>query len=210
MQPEVQASPEEAQVPEGAAPAARPGLIRYLLIAAMAFGVLVPLTYAYLGTHARYLSDDLCRASHLQEMSIWRHQTYLYNNEQGRFSFSFLISVTQSLGPWTVGVIPVVMIVLWLGACTWTLRQLGRLALGLDSWLAAGALDTVCVFASLAVLPDRLESLYWLTGNLTYMPSQKTSAISGVTKFRRLHGGRCICVTRQGQLGNFCRFGTLR
>jgi len=119
--------------------------------------------FAWIGTYSRYTADDFCWAGILQTQGFFGSQVHWYTQYSPRYAFSFLVDVTELIGPTIVGVLPAAAIALSLVTVTWTVRQFG--VYGMRGLLLA----EVAVLATLQTAPDLPQSLYWQTGLLTYL-----------------------------------------
>jgi hypothetical protein len=130
---------------------------------------LLPLAaHAYLGTFSRYLADDFCTASSLRSLGFAASQAHWYETWSGRFSFTFVVSLAQAVGPRLTPWLPSLAILTWLAAWLY----FGRKVLG-DSqpmgWLVWIPIGAVQAFATLRGAPNVYQSLYWQTGMTTYV-----------------------------------------
>jgi len=121
--------------------------------------------HAYLGTFARYIADDFCTASSLRRLSFLTSQAYWYETWSGRYSYTFVVSLTQAVGPRLTPWLPFLLLVVWVAAVVYTARR----------WLGGGgllpaalALATLHAFTTLEGSPSVYQSLYWQTGMITY------------------------------------------
>jgi len=149
-----------AEAPSAAAARARYQWVHMLFGVALALPLMV---YAWIGAYSRYTADDFCWAGILRTQGFFDSQIHWYTQYSPRYAFSFLVDVTELIGPAIVPVLPATAIALSLSTLTWTLRQFG--ARGLRSVLLA----EVAVLATLQTAPDLPQSLYWQTGLLTYL-----------------------------------------
>ncbi len=98
---------------------------------------LVPLgAHAYLGTFSRYLADDFCTAQTLRRFGFAASQSYWYTSWSGRFSSTFVISLTQSVGPRLTPWLTSLAILLWLAAGVTLARRWVAIQGGAPVWVA--------------------------------------------------------------------------
>ena len=142
--------------------------ILLLVPAALGLALLAPLgVYAFIGSFARYAADDFCTAGDLRIIGFWASQGY--GSYSPRYTFTFLVSVAESVGPGIVTVLPTIGLVVWLLLLLWSVRQFAASIPWLRSYLFALPICLVVMFTTLQGAPDRPQSLYWQTGMLTYL-----------------------------------------
>lgn len=135
----------------------------------MAAAVALPVIWAsYLGSFSRYLADDFCTAGTLREMGFSGSQVYWYQSWSGRFSFTFLVSLTHLAGPRLTPWLPGIFLVVALGALMLLMLRLSGLLRMRGSWLAAFVLAATCLVAMLAAAPNLYQAVLWQTGLITY------------------------------------------
>jgi uncharacterized protein DUF6056 len=121
------------------------------------------LVYAWIGAYSRYTADDFCWAGILRTQGFVNAQVHWYTQYSPRYAFTFLVNLTELVGPAIVPVLPVAAIAVWLAALTWTISQFGA-----TRWRSL-VLAQVAALATLQTAPDLPQSLYWQTGLLTYL-----------------------------------------
>jgi Family of unknown function (DUF6056) len=119
--------------------------------------------YASVGAFSRYTADDFCWAGILRTEGFFSANVHWYTIYSPRYTFTFLVNLTELVGPAIVPALPIGAIVAWLAALTWTFEQFGVRR------LSAFLLAEVAVLATLWSAPDLPQSLYWQTGLLTYL-----------------------------------------
>jgi hypothetical protein len=124
--------------------------------------VLPLLAYAWVGSFSRYTADDYCWAAILGAQGFWQAQVHWYTVYSPRYAFTFLVNLTELVGPPLVPFLPPVALASWLAALTWSLAAVFRAR-------TAFVLGALVAFATLQTTPDRAQSLYWQTGLLTYL-----------------------------------------
>lgn len=129
------------------------------------------LGYMALGSNMRLTGDDYCYAGLVTKLGFWEAQVYSYANATpyhgNRISLTLLSGISSLLGPWTSGLLPGLVILLWLIGLATTLRNRGAECgvLPLEALVAAEAL----VFFTLHFAPDLVQSLFWRSGMLPYL-----------------------------------------
>jgi hypothetical protein len=131
-------------------------------------GVLPVVWTAYLGSLSRYLADDFCTAGTLREMGFLGSQSYWYQSWSGRFSFTFMISLTHLVGPRLTPWLPGICLALAGGALWFLAQRLARLAEIRAPWTAGILPAAACLVATLAAAPNLYQSVLWQTGLITY------------------------------------------
>jgi hypothetical protein len=129
--------------------------------AALALPLLV---YASVGSFSRYTADDFCWAGILRTDGFVNAQVHYYTEYSPRYAFTFLVNLTELVGPAIVPALPAAAIALWLAALTWTFAQF-KVRGGVRCFVLA----EVAAVAILQTAPDLPQSLYWQTGLLTYL-----------------------------------------
>jgi Family of unknown function (DUF6056) len=124
--------------------------------------VLPLVAYAWVGSFSRYTADDYCWAAILGAQGFWQAQVHWYTVYSPRYAFTFLVNLTELVGPPIVPFLPPLALAGWLAALTWSLSAVFRLR-------TAFVLGALVAFATLQTTPDRAQSLYWQTGLLTYL-----------------------------------------
>jgi hypothetical protein len=149
-------------------PAPLAKLLTPLSLVAGTFALLPLAAHAYLGTFSRYLADDFCTASSLRRLGFAASQAYWYETWSGRFSFTFVVSLAQAVGPRLTPWLPSLAILTWLAAWLYFgWRVLGdSQRMGWLFWIPIGAVQA---FATLRGSPNVYQSLYWQTGMTTYV-----------------------------------------
>jgi len=128
-----------------------PGVLSVAMFAALA-------AYAAHGWYARYIRDDYCTAISVRDRGIVGSWLFFHETWSGRFSYYLVKGVLETIGPVTVHVVPLLLILGLAFASIFATR----------SRLAGIALT----FATIAAAPDVLAwggSLIWETGSITYM-----------------------------------------
>ncbi len=115
------------------------------------------------------MADDYCNAAVFRNKGFWGAQKWIYATWSGRFSSTALIGTSTALGPHLIPFLPAMLMVGWLAATFWSMREI----LWALDWrrdvLSIAAASELIVLAALASAPDLGQSLYWQTGALTYL-----------------------------------------
>jgi hypothetical protein len=91
-----------------------------------------------------------------------------YENWSGRFSFTFIVNLTQLVGPKLTPILPALALALWLLAVIFLIFRWQRWLQTTASIILGFALSGLVIFATLEGSPNVYQSLYWQTGMLTY------------------------------------------
>jgi hypothetical protein len=126
------------------------------------------IVHAYLGVFSRYIADDFCTAGSLREIGLINSQIFWYTSWSGRYSFTFVVNLLESLGPWIAQTMPAVVLLAWFLSLAYLIRQASRafrkeLNPGFSLSIAA-----LIEFAILSGVGNTFQSVYWLTGIVTY------------------------------------------
>ena len=134
-----------------------------ILLAAGAGAALAAYTWA--AQYVRYVSDDFCYGASAQQLGWLGAQSNWFNTWTGRFSATALETTALQIGPGVARLLPILLIVGFVGASWLALSQIA----GVDAKLAL-CLALVGSYAVLRTAPDVFQSIYWLTGMTTYGP----------------------------------------
>ncbi|TFH31826.1 MAG: hypothetical protein E4G99_13500 [Anaerolineales bacterium] len=152
-------------------PSAMPRQQNYVssLLGLLALALLLPLAaHAYLGTYARYISDDFCTAWILTEKGILKSQVYWYTGWSGRYSFFLFINLLEGLGPRVAQILPGFSLLAWSMAFMLLLRGIARSINVQLRGLSIVVIGSAAVYAIVDGVPNTFQSIYWLTGISTY------------------------------------------
>jgi len=144
---------------------------QYLKWAGVVLGALmmIPLiVHAYLGGFSRYIADDYCTLGTLKNLGFLGSQLNWYNQWSGRYSFTFMVNLTQLAGPKLTPWLPALAVALWVLSVLCLFLQWQRWFEAPRSIILAFAPSTLVVFTTLHGSPNVYQSLYWQTGMLTY------------------------------------------
>ena len=144
---------------------------RWLLVVLAATCAAALATFAWLGTYVRYEADDFCFAGMLREHGFWGAQVQWYTQWFGRWTFAFVVTALDLLGPGIVRVLGAALITAWSAVAIRSVRSVAGLAF---------------VYAVIAGAPDPYQSALWETGLLTYaLPLVLMTCTVGVLADRR-------------------------
>jgi len=136
---------------------------------ALGASMMIPLgVHAYLGWFSRYIADDFCTLGTLRKLGFFGSQVNWYENWSGRFTFTFIVNLTQLVGPKLTPILPALALALWLLAASFLILRWQRWLQMSCSIILAFALSGLVIFATLEGSPNVYQSLYWQTGMLTY------------------------------------------
>jgi len=140
----------------------------WLWVASLA--VLLPLlVYAYMGLFSRHQADDFCYAWNGTTRSLLNAQTTWYKTDTSRYAATFVMTSTDRLGSWTLPLLPVLVLGLWLaGTFRLFMRLQKRLKLDFPP-IAVFFLAEVLVYFVLLLAPNLYQVLYWRPGLVIYL-----------------------------------------
>ena len=124
--------------------------------------------HVWAARYVRYVADDYAMVNLLREHGFIGGQVSWYRSWSGRFSATAADLGAAWLGPGWARLVPAALLMLWVGALIWAILQIGRAAGVRLPRLSAVLLAELVVFATLVSIPDVFESVYWMTGALTY------------------------------------------
>lgn len=140
--------------------------ILFGLVAAAFLGAL--LAFAYLGHFTRYMADDYCLAAAVHTSGFIKAQVALYMSWTGRYSYNFLMSLAELIGPATVPIGPSLGITCWLVAAVWSLYQIALIAQWPRPVVTSWVIAELIIFAMLNSANNIAQSFYWQGGLVNY------------------------------------------
>jgi len=136
--------------------------------------------YIVTGLNARYVQDDYCYAAILGRQGFWEGQLRSFLEETtyngNRFSLTFFMGVSESLGRFSVGMLPGLVIILWVAGLILALSNASRCSGSLLTWIEILFLAEAVVFLTLSQAPNLAQVLYWRPGMLPYLAPLVTQA----------------------------------
>ena len=136
--------------------------------AAAAVGAIPLAGAASMGFFSRYIADDFCTAGTLRRLGFWESQSNWYLHWSGRYSFTFVATGLNLLGPGITPWLPIAALVVWLGAGVYLFRAWIPKDERSASWGVPFALSALLLVFTVEGAPNLYQSLYWQTGMLTY------------------------------------------
>ncbi len=137
------------------------------VIGMVTFGTAL-LLYAYLGIFSRYYADDYCLTSSFLTDGFWKSQIGLYLAWSNRYAVAFILNLSEYLGRSAIQGWPAFVVVLWVAALGWMLRQVGRSSMFSFSTGTALLFAEILVFFTVLEAPQQYQSIYWRVGLITY------------------------------------------
>ncbi|MBI5951673.1 MAG: hypothetical protein HY865_08445 [Chloroflexi bacterium] len=141
--------------------------------------------YAYLGTFSRHLADDYCAIDFLST-DFPTALRINYENVSDRFSNFMLITLSEAIGPWTVSILPALMLSLWIFGIAWLMFESSRFSGRAWDKLLIGTLTFLLIFLALLQAPNRFQILYWRSSMsahfapLVFMPYLAVSILRSI------------------------------
>jgi hypothetical protein len=141
-------------------------LIKTPLFASIFVPVSVAVYFIVLtSSNVRYWADDFCTATILNQYGFWGAQKYWWLSWTGRYTYHFLIHFFESLGFWTVKIIPVItFLFLVVGGVLLISRIFEK-----ESWLIRLLLYSFPLVLVLKNSPNIVQSFYWQGGVVNYV-----------------------------------------
>jgi hypothetical protein len=136
-------------------------------------------TFAAAGVYCRPEADDFCYGVEAQTRGLVGSLHYWYTGWNGRYSQIVASGLLLPAGPIVSAVLPGALIAGLVAALAWCLRPFAA-----RPWLLAMS----AVFTWLVSLPALWQSVYWLSGSLTYTAPLIALAITGGAVVRRWPG----------------------
>jgi hypothetical protein len=142
----------------------------WITVASLA--ILLPLlVYAYMGIFSRYQADDYCYAWNGTSRTILNAQTTWYKTDSSRYAATFVMTLSDKLGRWTVPVLPAFVLGLWLAGTCWLFMRLQKM-LNLDfPPMAAFLMAELLIYYILMLAPNLYQILFWRSGMVIYLLS---------------------------------------
>lgn len=125
-------------------------------------------SFAYLGHFTRYMADDYCLDARFHASGFFGSQHWWYTNWTGRYSYIFVMTIAEVLGPPLVPYLSMLALTIWVGVASWSIHQISLMARYSRSLFFSIALGGLIVFATLNGAPNLEQSLYWRSGMLTH------------------------------------------
>lgn len=125
--------------------------------------------YAYRGWFSPYTADDYCTAGLQRADGFFGAQLYWYQFWSGRVTFYFVVGLVEYAGPRVVQVLPAIAISVWVCVGAWTLLPVARLQRWPAPMGSAAVGSAAVILVCLSGAPRLDQSLYWMTGMLTYL-----------------------------------------
>jgi hypothetical protein len=141
------------------------------------FGILtfaVPLIgYMINGSAMRFSGDDYCYADVLGKLGFWKTQWLSYLQTQpyngNRYSLTLFASISGLFGPVMNGVLPGLVIVVWLVGMIYAIRNIAPIKRASVTLIEALLLSEIIIFFTLYTAPSLAQILYWRSGMLPYL-----------------------------------------
>ncbi|MBN1569964.1 MAG: hypothetical protein JXA73_19120 [Acidobacteria bacterium] len=143
----------------------KPGSRSWILIAAAVFLAVPLLIRIYIGTLARFTSDDFCWSMVISERGFLGLQAHLYLESYGRLASSALLGFMSYFGDVTAPILPVIIIVLCTASMAWLGYEITK-----RLWLSIIIAQAILIAAFTMAPKSALEPLYWQSALLTYLP----------------------------------------
>ena len=149
----------------------------------VAIGVLAVALAAYAasGLFTRYWADDFCTGAVARGRGLWAVISEWYLGWTGSYSKELFVGLVVLLGRWAMPLWATLLGSAWLIALVWAGVQLNRLLLGRPFVLGAVLLAEALLVGYLRLLPNRMESFYWLMGSVSYtLPFVFFTVLTGI------------------------------
>ena len=145
-------------------------------------------THVYSGSYSRFLADDFCSSAIARSRGILGGTLYWYTIWTGRFSANFLDSLFGYIGPAVTPYTTGFVVILWLIVIAIAVRQLINYREA--PLIQSGIIAAMVLFATLHVIPQIGQSLYWGQGMRSVVPPLilGTAYIAWIAKTNRKLG----------------------
>jgi hypothetical protein len=128
------------------------------MAAALALGLAL---FAVQGLHTRFHADDFCMAAAVNQHGFFGAQANWYLTWSGRYAYFLVTSLLAAIGPGFAPYTAMLVMAAWWGGLALLFRRWRLPAVTL-------LLPPLVLFAVLATLPNRFQSLYWQNGMVNY------------------------------------------
>ncbi|MCF6277505.1 MAG: DUF6056 family protein, partial [Anaerolineales bacterium] len=119
------------------------------------------LIYAYFGFFSRYMADDYCHSELVKNKPFFDAVRHHYLTFSNRYMILVVPYLTEQFGSRGQSFLPAIMIVLWVIALFWLLKEL-YIVLALKSkQFSPFFLASLLTFFTILQAPNRYQSIYW-------------------------------------------------
>ena len=125
-------------------------------------------SYALLGIFSRFLADDYCFSDWIKNKGMLGGLVYFYNYISNRFGAFLLVAISEIFGELSLRFLPAAMILILVAALSWNAYWLSRQVKMPFSWKFAFLFAALAIFFVLFEAPNLFQSLYWLSGMVSY------------------------------------------
>ena len=129
--------------------------------------------FIYENTLVRFVADDFCMGKYYNLEGFWGAQKWWYLNWVGRYSFIFIVNIIVIMGSSAAGIVSIfssfmMLLSIYYISYLFISKKLHKLR-KVESSALALFLSLSLFVAFTLITPDSFESLYWLSGSLTYL-----------------------------------------
>ncbi len=122
--------------------------------------------YAYLGIFTRLGADDYYHSNLLRNgNSIWQASLQKYLHVSNRYANLYLFSFDKWIG---IEFFSAFLIFLWLIGLIWLLKSISKFSNLHLSYLSVFSIPSTLIFFSILQTPNLYQTIYWLSGTVTY------------------------------------------
>ncbi len=127
--------------------------------------------YAYLGFFARFMGDDYCHHDLVKNKPFFAAVQHHYTTFSNRYMILAVPYLTEKFGPRGQSFLPITMILLWLIALYWLLRELHLILALKANKLIIYLLTSLLTFFTILQAPARYQSIYWEASSINRLVS---------------------------------------
>jgi hypothetical protein len=140
----------------------------WFLVASLA--ILLPLIiYAYMGIFSRYQADDYCLAWNGTARTFLRAQTIWFRTDSSRYAATFIITLSDKLGRWTVQALPAFVLTLWLTGSFWLIHRIQKKLNLAFPLITSFFLSELLLYFVILLAPNLYQIFYWRSGLVIYL-----------------------------------------
>ena len=134
--------------------------------------MIMPLiAHAYIGTFSRLTADDYGSAIAIRGQGISGYTIGTYNGWSGRYSATTLDGISASFGSGITAYSTAITLLVWFVVSFLTFAQISLSNDKKKRYGSAALLSALIIFTTLGITPDIKQSLYWMQGMHSLIPS---------------------------------------
>jgi len=134
-----------------------------------AFSVFIALAaYSYQGFFSRYISDDYCHGGLINSYGFFGAIQTHYLTFSNRYMILVIPYLTGVFGSHKLSYLPALLIILWVIALVWLLREVGIALSANWKYLIPFLFSGLASFFVIYQAPNRYQSVFWEVGSVVH------------------------------------------